>query len=138
MTTLTDLVAAMQAREAARAAKGEPPAYIVEADATGTPVTWGLPGHGLVNAIPTVGACACGMVSSSLRRGGATPFARGASKRQPSPRKSAPTRCAARRMIAAELAFWPAPSPINAAFRSGETGSAGWTSSSSSSSSFSA
>ena len=52
MTNLTALVAAMQAREAALAAKGEPPAYIVEADATGTPVTWGLTGHGLVRRYP--------------------------------------------------------------------------------------
>ncbi|SFS56361.1 hypothetical protein [Methylobacterium sp. yr668] len=52
MTTLIDMVAAMQAREAARAAKGEPPAYIVEADATGTPDTWGLPGHGTVRRYP--------------------------------------------------------------------------------------
>lgn len=51
-TTLSDLVAAMQAREAARAARGEPPAYIGEADETGTPVTWGLPGHGLVRRYP--------------------------------------------------------------------------------------
>ena len=46
------MVAAMQAHEAARAARGEPPAYIVEADATGTPVTWSLPGHGLVRRYP--------------------------------------------------------------------------------------
>ncbi|SDM26803.1 hypothetical protein SAMN05216360_101382 [Methylobacterium phyllostachyos] len=52
MTALTDLVAAMQAREAARAARGEPPAYIVEADATGTPVTWCLPAHGTVRRYP--------------------------------------------------------------------------------------
>lgn len=52
MTTLTTLVAAMQAREAARKARGEPPAYIVAADATGTPVTWSLPGHGLVRREP--------------------------------------------------------------------------------------
>lgn len=55
-TALTDLTAAMQAREAARAAKGEPPAYIVEAEATGTPVTWVLPGHGLVRRYPS-GRC---------------------------------------------------------------------------------
>jgi hypothetical protein len=52
MTTLADLVAAMDACEAARRARGEPPAYIVEADATGTPVTWSLPGHGLVRREP--------------------------------------------------------------------------------------
>lgn len=52
MTTLSDLVAAMQAREAAREARGEPPAYIVEADAAGTSVTWSLPGHGLVRREP--------------------------------------------------------------------------------------
>lgn len=48
MTTLSTLVAAMQAREAARAARGEPPAYIAQADATGTSVTWILPRHGRV------------------------------------------------------------------------------------------
>lgn len=52
MTTLTDMVASMQAREAARAARGEPPAYIAEAEATGTPVSWSLPGHGLVRRYP--------------------------------------------------------------------------------------
>ena len=52
MTTLTDMVAAMQASEAARAARGELPAYIVEADATGTPVTWSLPAHGAVRRYP--------------------------------------------------------------------------------------
>jgi hypothetical protein len=52
MSTLTDLVAAMQSREAARAARGEPPAYIIEAEAGGTAVTWILPGHGYVRREP--------------------------------------------------------------------------------------
>lgn len=56
MTTLSSLVATMQAREATRQARGEPPAYIVEADIAGTPVTWSLPGHGLVRRYPS-GRC---------------------------------------------------------------------------------
>ena len=52
MTTLSALVAAMQAREAARAARGEPPAYIAEAEASGTAVIWILPGHGHVRREP--------------------------------------------------------------------------------------
>ena len=52
MTTLTALVVAMQAREAAREARGEPPAYIIEAEASGTAVTWILPGHGRVRREP--------------------------------------------------------------------------------------
>jgi len=52
MTTLTNLVAAMEAREAAWEARGEPPAYIVEVEATGTPVTWNLPGHAIVRREP--------------------------------------------------------------------------------------
>lgn len=52
MTTLSALVAAMQARETAREARGEPPAYIVEAEASATAVTWILPGHGRVRREP--------------------------------------------------------------------------------------
>jgi|GEM_PF-2785189 len=52
MTTLTRLIADMQAREAAREARGEPPAYVVEAETYGTAVTWILPGHDRVRREP--------------------------------------------------------------------------------------
>lgn len=52
MTKLTALLANMQACEAAREARGEPPAYVIEAEASGTTVTWILPGHGHVRREP--------------------------------------------------------------------------------------
>lgn len=52
MKTLSALVADMQAREAAREARGEPPAYVMEAEASTTSVTWILPGHGYVRREP--------------------------------------------------------------------------------------
>lgn len=64
----------MQAREAARGARGDPLAYISEAQAAGTPVTWSLPGHGLVRRVP-------GRRCVRLRDGAVLPTAGGATRR---------------------------------------------------------